>query len=191
MDRLIKVLEGFNKNFTIFFVLFFTGLFAFFAYDIIKNPLGSFPLEDIYHTGSEMAGAAVVFAIIAISYYFLRILFVQLKKKKSNINPVTEKTLKYTVAILKNLHPFFGSIAVGMLMMHAYLIFYKVLSFRFTIITITGLTTFIVLMIMAFFGIILHYKRQNKTIRNAHKFIAFIMVAAFLVHRILVLVLIG
>jgi hypothetical protein len=180
-----------EKTFILFFGVMMIFVCAIIADDIVTGWSSSMKPESLLLWVRYAARTGILLILMAFLYLILRSTAVSAAKRGRKMPHIIDRFLKITVPLSRSVHPLIGVTALSVLALHGYFVFYRIYGLGIDPMTLSGATVFIILLLIGIAGLRLRKHPSNKTIRLIHRSFAFLLLAGFIVHRILVKMLAG
>lgn len=180
-----------DKVFVLAFMMLTIFVCAIIADDVVTGWSVKIKPESLLLWVRYAARIGVLFVLMALCYYILRSIYVSLSRKEKKLHPAIDQSFKTAVPFMRSFHPLIGATALSILALHGYFVFYRIYGLGLDPITLSGMTTFTILLLIGIMGLRLRKSPANKTIRLIHRSFAFLLLAGFLTHRIIVKLLAG
>ncbi|HEY1405248.1 MAG TPA: hypothetical protein VF857_01440, partial [Spirochaetota bacterium] len=145
-----------------------------------------FSQNAIIDIGEDLGIIGVTFASLALLYYIVRALIVYASKRGKKLSPGIDSFLKTLVTFLRLFHPTAGSCALIFLASHGYTIFLRSRYGAADILTLSGITTFSLILALGALGFLLYRSPADRQYRTIHRFIAIVCASVACVHIIVV-----
>ena len=139
--------------------------------------------EFLHKLGKSAGKIAATIAVIAISYYLLRELYVAARRRKLDLPGVLDAGAKYLVSVLRLSHPFIGLLVFVTVLFHGYVLWMIWAAGNFNPAVYTGLLAFLFLTCAALSGFCIRLMPKTMKFRTLHRSAGILFLMAFWLHK--------
>lgn len=141
-------------------------------------------LKQIESVGETMGKLAVLMVLAAILYYLAREAFVTARANKLKIPSWLESKAVQLISWLRLMHPLFGLLALSLVLMHGYIMWWVWAAGNYNLAVLSGLAAAVLLGFLALVGALIRLLPKRISLRLLHRLGGYGFVVALVVHRI-------
>lgn len=150
--------------------------------NIFYTDFSAVDLRALRREAKQFGEMAFLFAVLAFAYYGVREFYTYGRKKFSFIVK-QQKNFLFFVTVLRRLHIWFGVLALAFMLDHGYLFLASYGGNLTKSHVQTGLVTFVLMVALVSFGILLKRSPAISRFRISHRFGALLLFVGYLLHK--------
>lgn len=131
--------------------------------------------------GKEVGELSLELLLLCFCYFVFRKGYVWAKNRGA-LSGLKEKAVRLMTAVLRNLHAFLGVVGVCLVAVHTYIMWD--VAQRKPIVLYSGLAAGGLFFLLGVLGVYLHYRPVIHFLRKSHRWLAFLVFVAAIVHKI-------
>lgn len=146
--------------------------------------ISQLPLRTVKGIGKAMGEGALNAALLALAYYVVREAYVVGRKRDILDSQGAGKYVVSGVALLRSIHPLVGALAIGLALLHTYILLFVWTGYIGSTTINGGLFALAAIVFVAGMGGVVRLAPARIGARLAHRYGAALFIAAYVFHKI-------